>query len=305
MERNDRKSNSRNHTVAVDRESAYVLRKVFMDFAIVFCIGFLILAFYLWGVPYNRGFFCDDESLKHPYKESTVTNVMLYIIGLGLPVVTMILTEWIRLRDYKGRPRSVLGKELPPWLWEAYRVVGVFLFGCACQQLTTDVAKYTIGRLRPHFFDVCKPNIDCNSVDNRWRYIEVFECLNDDRKLLKEMRLSFPSGHSSFSAYSMIYFAMYIQKRFTWDGSKLLKHALQLMLFLMLWYTMMTRISDYKHHWSDVLAGSSIGLLYAVVVFLFVSGLRKTPRSRQNLNHLDAELHATNGNTRSATRVQV
>lgn len=33
-------------------------------------------------------------------------------------------------------------------------MIGVFLFGCACQQLTTDVAKYTIGRLRPHFFDV-------------------------------------------------------------------------------------------------------------------------------------------------------
>lgn len=45
--------------------------------------------FYLWGSPYERGFFCDDESLKHPYKDSTVTNVMLYIVGLGLPVLTV------------------------------------------------------------------------------------------------------------------------------------------------------------------------------------------------------------------------
>ncbi|KOB63453.1 putative phosphatidate phosphatase, partial [Operophtera brumata] len=51
-------------------------------------LGFLILVFYLWGSPYERGFFCDDESLKHPYKDSTVTNVMLYIVGLGLPVFT-------------------------------------------------------------------------------------------------------------------------------------------------------------------------------------------------------------------------
>ncbi|CAF4914878.1 unnamed protein product [Pieris macdunnoughi] len=66
----------------------------------------------------------------------------------------MCLTEWIRLRDYKGgRSRVILGTEIPAWVWEAYRVIGVFLFGCACQQLTTDVAKYTIGRLRPHFFE--------------------------------------------------------------------------------------------------------------------------------------------------------
>ncbi|CAH2089791.1 unnamed protein product [Euphydryas editha] len=53
-------------------------------------IGFLILVFYLWGTPYERGFFCDDESLKHPYKESTVTNLMLYIVGIGLPVLSIL-----------------------------------------------------------------------------------------------------------------------------------------------------------------------------------------------------------------------
>ncbi|KOB69512.1 putative phosphatidate phosphatase [Operophtera brumata] len=54
---------------------------------------------------------------------------------------------------------------------------------------------------------VCKPNIDCTLPENKWRYIETFECLSADDKLLKEMRLSFPSGHSSFSAYTMLYFA--------------------------------------------------------------------------------------------------
>lgn len=36
--------------------------------------------------PYNRGFFCDDESLMHPYKDSTVKNWMLYILGFVLPI---------------------------------------------------------------------------------------------------------------------------------------------------------------------------------------------------------------------------
>ncbi|XP_013193535.1 putative phosphatidate phosphatase [Amyelois transitella] len=300
----DRNANSRtNHSQPNDRESRFLLRKIVMDFFILFCVGFLILVFYLWGTPYKRGFFCDDESLKHPFKDSTVTNVMLYIVGLGLPVLTMCLTEWIRLRDFMGgRSRTIFGVNIPAWAWEAYKVIGVFLFGCACQQLTTDIAKYTIGRLRPHFFDVCKPDIDCNLPENRWRYIEDFKCNGADEKLMKEMRLSFPSGHSSFSAYTMLYFSMYLQKRFTWRGSKLLRHGLQFVLVMLAWYTVMTRVSDYKHHWSDVLAGFSIGLLYAVIIFTFVSDLRKSVRMRPPAR--SAELHVTNG-TNHNTMVHV
>lgn len=303
MDRTERKTNSRNHSVTIDRDSKMILRKIILDFLILFCVGFLILVFFLWGKPYERGFFCDDESLKHPYKDSTVTNLMLYIIGLGLPVLTMCLTEWIRLRDDKARrPRALFGRELPAWLWESYQVVGVFLFGCACQQLTTDVAKYSIGRLRPHFFDVCQPDINCSLPEYRWKYIEVFECLGENKKLLKEMRLSFPSGHSSFATFTMLYFCIYLQKRFTWRGSKLLRHGIQFILLTFTWYTLMTRVSDYKHHWSDVLAGFSIGIIYAFVIYACVSNLRKT-RSCRSHSHHEAELHVTNGN--SHPRVQV
>ncbi|XP_072942430.1 putative phosphatidate phosphatase [Epargyreus clarus] len=298
MERNERKANSRTHSITLDRDSSFLLRKVCVDLLVLFCVGFLILGFYLWGYPYKRGFFCDDESLMHPYKDSTITNIMLYIVGIGLPLFTMTLTEWLRLRDFKGgRSRTIFGKEIPAWVVEAYNVIGIFLFGCACQQLTTDIAKYTIGRLRPHFFAVCRPDIDCTLPENRYRYIEDFMCLNEDKKFHKEMRLSFPSGHASFSAYTMFYFSMYLQKRFTWRGSKLFRHALQFVLIMMAWYTVMSRVSDYKHHWSDVLAGFSIGVSFAILNYYFVSDLRKTSRQRQLLGH-DNELHTTNGNTR-------
>lgn len=63
-------------------------------------------------------------------------------------------------------------------------------------------------------FQLCQP-VDstgssiCNNPDNHGKYIEDFECANDpSKRLLKEMRLSFPSGHSSFSAYTLIYLAV-------------------------------------------------------------------------------------------------
>ncbi|KAI4481274.1 hypothetical protein M0802_007777 [Mischocyttarus mexicanus] len=200
-----------------------------------------VLMFFFFGKPYKRGFFCNDESLMHPYHSSTVTSAMLYVTGLLLPICT----------------------------------VGTFGFGAVTTVLVTDIAKYTIGRLRPHFLMLCVPDVNCSLPENQFRYIQNFSCTAPgiSPKLLKEMRLSFPSGHSSFSAYTMIYLAIYLQIRITWKGSKLLKHVLQLICICMAWFTAMSRISNYKHHWSDVLAGSSIGTVIALVMAFCISDL--------------------------------
>lgn len=61
-----------------------------------------------------------------------------------------------------------------------YKAIGTFLFGAAMSQSLTDIAKYSIGRLRPHFLDVCKPDwkpINCSLG----QYIEDFVCSGDPR----------------------------------------------------------------------------------------------------------------------------
>lgn len=45
--------------------------------------------FYMFGSPYQRGFFCGDESIRYPFKESTVTSSILYSVGLGLPTLVV------------------------------------------------------------------------------------------------------------------------------------------------------------------------------------------------------------------------
>ncbi|XP_071651042.1 putative phosphatidate phosphatase isoform X1 [Temnothorax longispinosus] len=275
----------------MDRSSKLILKLV-IDFLCLFVVGISVLMFFLFGKPYKRGFFCNDESLYHPFHESTVTSTMLYIIGLFLPICTMIIGEYLHWRHFSGHTANVLfGYTIPPWLWNAYQKVGVFGFGAACTVLTTDIAKYSIGRLRPHFMKLCVPNVDCNLPEYQHKYIEDFHCTASgiSVKLLKEVRLSFPSGHSSFSAYTMIYLAMYLQLRMKWKGSKLLRHFLQLLCLLMAWFTAMTRISNYKHHWSDVLAGSILGIISALVMAHCVADLFKEDREK----HCSTEKHRT------------
>ena len=40
-----------------------------------------------------------------------------------------------------------------------FRILGYFLVGTLFCTLTTELAKYKIGRLRPYFLTVCKPNM--------------------------------------------------------------------------------------------------------------------------------------------------
>uniref|UniRef100_A0A1L8DYT5 Putative lipid phosphate phosphatase n=2 Tax=Nyssomyia neivai TaxID=330878 RepID=A0A1L8DYT5_9DIPT len=286
------------HIKTMDKSSK-VLLKIGLDFLFLLCVGFPILFFFLWGEPYKRGFFCDDMSIRHPFHESTVRNWMLYIVGLILPIGVMVIIETIiaSRNGYSSSNIRIFNWDVPEWVKQCYVKIGIFGFGAACSQLTTDIAKYSIGRLRPHFYSLCQPiradGTSCNDTVNLGVYIEDFHCFNDStERLLKEMRLSFPSGHASFSAYTLIYLSIYLQVRLTWSGSKLVRHFLQFLLLMMFWFTALSRVSDYKHHWSDVLGGSLIGVACAILVTRYISDLftsagkegSSLPISRRNLD---------------------
>lgn len=48
---------------------------------------------------------------------------------------------------------------------------------------------------------------DCSNPGNMHRYIDEFTCRNADvtEKVMKDMRLSFPSANSSFSFFTMVF----------------------------------------------------------------------------------------------------
>lgn len=52
------------------------------------------------------------------------------------------------------RQVKVLSWNVPVCVQNIYKYIGYFLFGASSCQLTTDITKFSIGRLRPHFISV-------------------------------------------------------------------------------------------------------------------------------------------------------
>ena len=198
-----------------------------------------------------------------------------------------------------------------------YFYLKVFLFGATVTGLLTSVGKLTIGRLRPHFISVCGPDMEfteasCGSQENP-RYITHFTCTGQDQDKIQDARsvfsspsilikhyifsrLSFPSGHSSAAFYSAVFTILYlgirtssrcfslvlmnqVTKRSGVTSQFISCLTCQICLLTYAWYCALTRVSDYKHHPSDVLAGGLLGLTMAA---FFASFLRRSSHEAED-----------------------
>lgn len=270
-------------------------RGIIIDVTCVISVGLAVLCYAVYGKPTKRGFFCDDESIRYPYLEQTIGTVLLIVLALGIPTVLMFCVEGFRLFD-SSTPRDSWKSVGIRLLRNCYEVCGVFIFGSGLNQVTVDSAKYSIGRLRPHFWAVCEPAVECSSLP-RNLYITEYKC-NGDPSYTEEGRLSFPSGHSALAFYAAVYIAIYLQHRMLWRGSVLFKHVLQGVFIWAAWFTALSRVFDNMHHPTDVLAGGLIGTFWALIVTTFIIDLNLQHKAelQEELRTLrQKQLHSAQG----------
>ncbi|KAM4527783.1 phospholipid phosphatase 1 isoform 2-T2 [Odontesthes bonariensis] len=266
---------------------------VLLDIACLILAGLPFAILNLQHRPFRRGFFCNDDTIKFPLKEETISYQLLGGVMIPFTVLIMIFGECLLVYLNRLKSKSSFGS----YVACVYKAVGTFLFGATMSQSLTDIAKYSIGRLRPHFLDVCKPDwdqINCSTGG----YIEDFTC-SGDPTMVNEGRLSFYSGHSSFSMYCMLFLALYLQARLQVKWARLLRPTSQFFLIAASVYTGLSRVSDYKHHWSDVLMGLLQGALMALLVVFFVSDFFKPhedSRKEVDIPHTTLQDTPTNGN---------
>uniref|UniRef100_A0AC11DZ36 Phospholipid phosphatase 2 n=1 Tax=Ovis aries TaxID=9940 RepID=A0AC11DZ36_SHEEP len=219
------------------------------------------------NTPYKRGFYCGDDSIRYPYRPDTITHGLMAGVIITATVILVSAGEAYLVYTDRLYSRS----DFNNYLAALYKVVGTFLFGAAVSQSLTDLAKYMTGRLRPNFLAVCDPDwsrVNCSA------YVQVEVCRGSPANVT-ESRLSFYSGHSSFGMYCMVFLALYVQARLCWKWARLLRPTVQFFLVAFALYVGYTRVSDHKHHWSDVLVGLLQGALVASLTVRYVSDFFK------------------------------
>ncbi|XP_030571677.1 putative phosphatidate phosphatase [Drosophila novamexicana] len=222
----------------------------------------------MWGPTTKRGFFCDDETLMYPYQENTVSPTVLHWTSLHLPLMALLILETSRCWRTAG-----VGWQK---FWPVYNTLRWFVFGHAAETLIKDMGKQVIGRLRPHFFEVCRPQLFDGGfcADDAHRqggvYHMTYTCQPElsgaTAEVLRDVHVSFPSGHSSMAFYGLVFMALHLQRiRWPLPGS-LVRPSCQLLCVGFASFVGLSRVMDYKHHWSDVVAGSLLGASIAFAV---------------------------------------
>jgi len=146
--------------------------------------------------------------------------------------------------------------------------------GLVYSLLTTSVwqvfLKWLIGGLRPHFYDICRPNLD-GVIGSGWQSMMVTRniCTGDEKEINEALK-SFLSGHSAAAFASYVFLALYINshlKVFA-EGRT---HYWKLVLFVapLLGAALISGsvMVDHYHHSSDVVAGSLMGIFMGFISY--------------------------------------
>ncbi|KAF8562265.1 hypothetical protein P879_11026 [Paragonimus westermani] len=206
--------------------------------------------------PFRLGYFPSDSTIALPARSSTIPSYVLYAITIVSIVITVIAIETAIAWEYIRMKKA----GIPVVLYSIYDYLLVAFFGYVATILITDVGKVAVGRLRPHFFDACGPvPVETTSLG----YVSVYRCQKNPEKPFDLMK-SFPSGHSSTAIYSAVFLFVYLQLRQPSWCIPAVRVAFQTVFLALGVLTCVTRITDNKHHQTDVLAGAILGFLVAL-----------------------------------------
>jgi len=235
-------------TEETNRKLSYVMDWVFVLFLIVISVV-------MDPAPVFEKYISKGElesgTYSYPLRPNSFPSWALLPACILFPVLVILLCM------------KVIKKTTPIQVHHA--MLGLFM-SLGFTNTLTCFLKLMIGRPRPDFLARC---FDSNVPDPiPWLKPGFPDCTGDPA-IIAEGRRSFPSGHSSMSFSSMAYLTLFLINFFdTFDEEghpwKLFVSCLPSCGAL---FVAASRVSDYWHHSTDVIAGSVLGTIIAYISY--------------------------------------
>ncbi|XP_029775914.1 phospholipid phosphatase-related protein type 1 isoform X2 [Suricata suricatta] len=239
--------------VGNNTQRSYSIIPCFIFVELVIMAGTVLLAYYFECTDtfqvHIQGFFCQDGDLMKPYpgteEESFITPLVLYCVLAATPTAIIFIGE-ISMYFIKSTRESLIAQEKTILTGEC----------CYLNPLLRRIIR----------FIVCKPNYTSADCRAHHQFINNGNICTGDMEVIEKARRSFPSKHAALSIYSALYATMYITSTIKTKSSRLAKPVLCLGTLCTAFLTGLNRVSEYRNHCSDVIAGFILGT--AVALFL-------------------------------------
>ncbi|PVV03459.1 hypothetical protein BB560_002040 [Smittium megazygosporum] len=243
------------------------VRKYLFDWVSLVITGAVILGINFIH-PYERNFSVTDKTIQYPHKSDTVPFWAAVMICYIFPLLVVIGLTMFR----KGRKD-----------WFAMHTGILALTATqAANQLFTNTIKNLAGRPRPDFISRCAPSVQAINSANGFGSSNNANLVRDpvfglfttsictakrDSVFYDGMR-SFFSGHSSTAFAGMTFLSLFLAANMKiYNRKAYTQRALVTTLpILVAGLIAVSRVSDYRHHWQDVLTGSIVG---AAIAYFF------------------------------------
>ncbi|ORY01594.1 PAP2-domain-containing protein [Neocallimastix californiae] len=216
----------------------------------------------------------NELSIRNSFKGDSISESLLTEISLGSVFVVITGFQFIKKRMKFDYHQALMG----------------ILFSFSFSSLIVSILKTFIGRLRPDFIDVCQPNAtiveqqfqmynDINNPNYSLRTVFDTSVCTADVGLIYNGTESFPSSHSQKVFSLMTYLTLYIagQVHLLDNRCCLWKWFVSSVPIFYATFVAVSRISDHRHHPSDVAVGSFIGIVVSIMVYYFYYPSLKSP----------------------------
>ncbi|KAL2269865.1 hypothetical protein VTJ83DRAFT_2049 [Remersonia thermophila] len=215
---------------AARRKGAKVSWVVWLSYGLdwFILIVFGVIGYILGKIaPNKRPFSLDDRNIAFPYTvNETVPVWLLIIVGILVPIVIIAVICLIFVPGATvppGTPKSLIWRRK---LWELH--TGLLGLGLAviAAWFITNTMKNLFGKPRPDLLSRCQPDLEnlekyiigglkgLQGATVAGQLVSPEICKNKDDHMLNDGFRSYPSGHSSSSAASLIYLSLFIASKF-------------------------------------------------------------------------------------------